>query len=65
MAHPSNHGTDGSGPVQAGTILADARSADFIPPFASLHEFRERNLSSRFRKQRSIAFRKNYNYGST
>jgi hypothetical protein len=48
MAHASNRGIDGSGPIQAGTILADARAADFIPPFASLHEFRERNLSSGF-----------------
>jgi hypothetical protein len=56
MAHASNRGTDGSGPIQAGTILADARAADFIPPLASLHEFCERNLSSRFRKQRQIAF---------
>jgi hypothetical protein len=47
---PSNHGTDRSGPEKAGTILADARAADFIPPFAGLHEFRERNLSSRFRR---------------
>jgi hypothetical protein len=47
MAHASNRGTDGSGPIQAGTILADARADDFIPLLASLHEFRERNLSSR------------------
>jgi hypothetical protein len=66
MAHASNRGTDGSGPIQAGTILADARVADFIPPSASLHEFRERNLSNRaFAEQRSIAFCKNYNYRST
>jgi hypothetical protein len=56
MAHASNRGTDGSGPIQAGTILADARVTDFIPPFADLHEFRERNLSRRFSKQRPISF---------
>jgi hypothetical protein len=38
LAHPSNHGTDSSDPVKAGTILADARAVDLIPPFAGLHE---------------------------
>jgi hypothetical protein len=36
VAHASNHNA-----VQVGTILGDARVADFIPPFAGLHEFRE------------------------
>src|SRR5260370_8041083 len=66
MAHASNRGTDGSGPIQAGTILADARVADFIPPFADLHEFRDRNLSSSaFAEQRPIAFCYDGNYNST
>src|SRR5215471_8392925 len=29
VAHASNHGTDGSGPVRAGTILADAPRREF------------------------------------
>jgi hypothetical protein len=66
MAHASNRGTDGSGPIQAGTILADARAANFIPPLASLHQFRERNLSKPpLAQQRSIAFFEYYNYSST
>jgi hypothetical protein len=64
VAHASNHGTDGSGPVQAGTILAAARAADFIPPFAGLHEFRAQAVSRPRALQRMIALYANYNYNS-
>jgi hypothetical protein len=64
VAHASNPGTDGSSPVQAGTILADARTADFIPPSAGLHEFRAQALSRPRALQRMIALYENYNYNS-
>jgi hypothetical protein len=44
--------------------LAAARAADFIPPFAGLHEFRVQSLSWPLALQRMIALYENYNYSS-
>jgi hypothetical protein len=40
------------------------RAADFIPPFAGLHEFRAQSLSWAPASQRMIALYENYNYNS-
>ena len=61
VAHASNHGTDGSGPVRRERSWPMPRAADFIPPFAGLHEFRAQRLSWAPILQRMIALYENYN----